>query len=348
MNDESARKTSSSRDQGDSMMEIDAPATGIDVPATAAATSATVEHDATGRDMPANATGMNASVQHDATGSFLTFEKEQIDVSSSLRTAFLAAAHEATALAAMGNATPKGQYKKCSDRLCLRLRKMIVCRGPTELEESHAQSSRPSKSDESRARSSRQMAVDYTQLPHAVARMIVQIPCKYTACMQGTVTASCNSTSPITCNMDANSEETYQYVYGLSDAAMHLHAPSQGSSVFLVYDIVIYTSSKCEPDFVESLFRNRKNVEQSSAAHVKLAECVKHWEQDDSCQMLAVMLQRNSNVNNIQEVISGKKFCLARDKEIVGALMGCQELEVGFAGECVCIHTCVYISLQCL
>jgi hypothetical protein len=194
-----------------------------------------------------------------------------------------------------------------------RLRYMVFIRGPTETE-------KPTNSDSD---SDMSMLLDYDQVPNGIARMVVQIPCTYSASVQGTVSASLDdhSCTARTFHLDSGSQESFQYVFSYTQSTTRIHAPHHGCAVFLLFDVVCLTPV-CEP-----LFKDHH------AAKASLKRCLPFWDQDMHCEKLALVLDGGSDL-----LISESSFCLEssvltpRDRAVLRMLMSCEELDVAFAG----------------
>jgi hypothetical protein len=174
--------------------------------------------------------------------------------------------------------------------------------------------------------------VDCAQVPYAFARMVVQIPCRYTACARGSVSAG--STTLL---LDSPSAELLQYVFSYSPATMHVHAPAHGCSAFLVYDVVCFDETMPEPAAAGD---NRAGTHVAEAQR----ECREEEEGPTT-----------GTVAGEEGAFSCRIVRPGPGAVVAGSLMTCAELEAACAGKgclcvcvCMCTCTCVCKILQTL
>jgi hypothetical protein len=231
---------------------------------------------------------------------------------------------------------------------------VVVSRGPTECETE-------ATGDASSSSSLLELELDYAQVPHAIGRMVVQLPSRYTAGMEGTVSA-CFNGDRRSFNLERKSEEVFHYVFGYSQSAMHIHAPAQGCAAFLVFDVVSLTPVR-GPALAEwhaaAAAEAGQGHEGNHAAEATLEECVRYWEEDAACEKLAMVLEGEDQLlHALRYTPTDGKFSFLkslkneRNKAIVQALMKCKDLEIGFAGVwlrfsafvcvCLCVRMCVF------
>jgi hypothetical protein len=75
-------------------------------------------------------------------------------------------------------------------------------------------------------------------------------------------------------------------------------------------------------------------LEDCQAAEVMLKDCVQDWAQDKRCEKLVIALQDGKSMVDKKGILH-KDFANKCDKAIVGTLLNCKELDVGFAGLCL-------------
>jgi hypothetical protein len=282
-------------------------------------------HDA---GMHSKAAAKAATLTEDTRKDMLMIESDDIEVCSNLRAAILEAACAASTCLQESNQGKAGKAQ--TGGVYVRLRHMVVTRGPTECQASGDS-----------------LLLDYGQVPHAIGRMVVQLPSLYTAGMHGTVSACLNGDHR-SFNLERKSEEAFQYVLGYSQSAMHIHAPSRGCAAFLVFDVVSLTPvcglalAGCHAAAAAAEAGqegSEAGQEGSHDAEATLEECVRYWEEDASCKKLAMVLEGEEHLLGGMTCarLFGQARCLKRFKNlrneaIVQTLMNCRDLEVGFAG----------------
>jgi hypothetical protein len=287
-----------------------------------------INGDATGAHVPAMV-AVNSAFGHNGTaGRFLMVQNNAVETCYNLKTAILAAARSATALTLLKTA-PK------ADAVHVRLRYMVLASGSTvygepghDMVEPHGPGRSPDTLD-----------LDYEQLPHAYARMVVQVPSQCEACMQGSVSVMFKGET-----RSYRLDQGFQYVLAYSQSAVHIHAPTQGSCAYLVYDV------RCFEPIPEPVLGD------NHAALVKLQQCVRCWERDKSCEKLAVVLQGTPETTRAlgKEGFQWSKYHFGNESEqaIMDVIMSCSELEVGLAGKmCVysgvsCVYACICVCMH--
>jgi hypothetical protein len=174
--------------------------------------------------------------------------------------------------------------------------------------------------------------------------MVVQIPCTYVANTQGSVTASFNTT----CRpfyLDSDSDKAFRYVFAYSQVAIHIHPPTSGCSMFLVYDVV----NPGIPSIVNTGIPSIVNpgipsivnpgipmpeppLQDNHEAEAALEQCVRDWNRDLTCEKLALVLERGSHALSAEKKFAWEGLSSVREKAIVRMLMGCDGLDFGFTG----------------
>jgi hypothetical protein len=152
------------------------------------------------------------AVPRNAAARAVLIEREHIDIGSELKSAFLKAAQTAFKCTAMGLSE---NLQHVHTDLFVQLRHMVLLQGPTDMH------------------STEFVEVPSAQAPHAFGRMVVQIPCKYTAGPRGTVSVNTKGHTK-TYTLDSSPDEGFRYVFSYSPSTMHVHAPRQGCCAFLV------------------------------------------------------------------------------------------------------------------
>jgi hypothetical protein len=77
-------------------------------------------------------------------------------------------------------------------------------------------------------------------------------------------------------------------------------------------------------------------LEDNRAVEETLKECVRYWDQDKSCEKLVVVLEDGKSTVDMAGKFLYKGLTNKRDEAILGTLLSCKDLDVGFAGLCVC------------
>jgi hypothetical protein len=195
-----------------------------------------------------------------------------------------------------------------------------------------------------------EILLDNVQLPNSFARFIVQIPCEYSSGPHGTV-ATCVNGEHKTFDLGERSDEHFEYVYGANECIMRVHAPREGCSAFLLYDVSSVTPVKDIPFDTSAEYNDHANSTEAPqradstdqtdfparcTAGQSLRQAVNSWKADDSCEKLLLLLEENDVYRfRKNEGFRFDKYASAADKAIVASLMDCRELEIGFAGGCM-------------
>jgi hypothetical protein len=209
----------------------------------------------------------------------------------------------------------------------VRLRHMVLLRGPPELTRTDTDTDTDTD-DEC-------MSVDAAQGPDAFARMIVQVPCVYTASRRGTVAVGVDSVTR-TYTLDSRSEEGFSYVFCFSACTVRMHTPQRGCSVFLVYDVAS----------VARIHMQARALGSHLASEALLCECVAHWERDTAgaCPKLALVLRDDEWHTSLDaHAFHWHKVTNVHDCIVINAIRNCPRLDFAVAGACV--HPCVYIHV---
>jgi hypothetical protein len=270
--------------------------------------------------MAATATATAATVRG-SMRSAVMIGNDKVHISANLQAAILETARTAYKHVELGDRT-----HACE--LSVRLRYMVLSCGPTE------SAKRPTESLGAAERPTESIHVNHAQLPHAFARMVVQVPSEGAVYGDGdvSVSASLNGSAKSLKQDGSHSDDAFRYMFAYTQSTVHIHAPSRGCGVFLVFDIV-------------SLAQIHVDISaENHAAEDILAKCVPYWEQDAQCERLAVVMSDPSPVLGTGD--TDKKFTFddivnVRDRGLIRTLLSCRMLDVGLAGEGVYVYMCV-------
>jgi hypothetical protein len=291
-------KTRAAIPSRDSDAREDATATAAREDATATAAREDATATAAREDATATARGFTQAVM---------IKSESVKISAGLTEAVLDATRTACNHMELWNPTHNSVY----------LRYMLLCCGPTET----SGDQRPTES----------INLNYPQPPVAFARMVVQIPCEYTASERGTASARVNSSTK-TVKFDTHSDDSFHYFFAYSLSDVRIHAPSRGCGVFLVFDV--FTMAR--------IYIN--NISDNYAAEDILAKCVQFWEDDPQCEKLAVALvDPLAILCTRNKKISFDHITNVRDRVLIRTLLRCEALDVGLMGESM--YVCMYVCM---
>ncbi len=271
-----------------------------------------------------------------ATGGAVLVPGYDIEIRSDLKFAILNAAQRAFDRTYVGDLTGE---------VCTYLRCMALMCGPTtegDVTESDTATREPLCVNSACA-----------QVPNAVARLIVQMPCTYTASEQGAVSVGHGHDGHSFARryaLDIESEDRIACVFSFSQADLKLHPPMCGTSVFLVHDVAIFEVS---PSTSASTA-----IADNSGCEMLLHKCLPFWETSSfgyECFAVPMLDKWHSHNQGEGDGFQFDKIRNKYDRMVVNTLMGCPALEVAFAGAacacmrvlvCMCVCVCVCVRVR--
>jgi hypothetical protein len=213
---------------------------------------------------------------------------------------------------------------------------------------------------------------EYALLPDTCARMIVQLPSVYSpddTCArmivqlpsvyspdeaQTTVTNAWEGIDMGGAMCTCPNHQSFLYAVAYPQCSFSMQAPKEGSTAFLVYDVVypgLARETRNEPPgWIRETRNEPPGVRREPVwgcnyeIERQMQDYVKEW--DIECEKLCVVLDERWDVMHERGGVSFANLGNERDRAIVRTLMNCRNLAVGLAGVCVCMYVCMYVCMQ--